>query len=101
MGGRGYRDIWMIIVTGLLLFALISIQDQRADAVRASCQSSNSRNADTKAELDDLIAKLPPGPRRERAKANKAGTVLLIDALSPKRNCEKLVKETVGDGLFW
>ena len=71
------------------------IQDERARSVRASCQEVNDRHDTTIATLDKLLAKLPPS-QRARAKSSRDGTVLLIEALAPKRNCEALVRRTVG-----
>lgn len=63
------------------------IQDQRFVAVRSNCLDVNQRHDDTIEKLDGLIAKLPAA-QRERAKTSRAGTVLLINALAPKRaNC--------------
>lgn len=73
-----------------------SIQSQRADAIGAACVEQNVRHDKTIATLDALIAKLPPGPRRERSERNRDGTVLLIKALAPKRDCDALVRKSLG-----
>ena len=58
------------------------IQVERARNVRDSCEASNKRHDSTIATLDKLLARIPR-EQRERAKQNRAGTVLLIDALAP------------------
>lgn len=73
----------------------LEIQDERARSVRDSCEEVNRRHDSTIATLDKLLAKLPPS-QRGRAKSNRDGTVLLIEALAPKRDCEALVRRTVG-----
>lgn len=69
------------------------VQSQRVVAIRANCQEQNQRHDDTIRTLDHLIARIPPGAGRDRALANRRGTVLLIDALAPKRDCGRAVME--------
>lgn len=84
------------VVAGIsipLVFArLASETDQLREARRQSiivtCQETNARHDATLRKLDELIAALPPGPRKKRAKQNRAGTVLLIKTLAPKHDCE-------------
>lgn len=66
------------------------IQRERIRSIRENCEGSNARNRETKRRLDRLIVRLPP-ERRARAKASAAGTRLLIDALAPVRDCDRLV----------
>jgi hypothetical protein len=68
-----------------------AIQDQRKDAIRSNCQAQNRRHRDTIRALDVLIARLPSGPRRARAKANRRGTVFLLNAIVPHQDCSALV----------
>lgn len=70
------------------------IQDERAAATLQNCLAVNDRQDVTKARLDELITALPPR-RRVRAEAGQRGTVLLIEALAPKRDCEALVRRNV------
>ena len=51
-GGRGYRDVWLIIITGLCLYAVIlngdrvdDINKTRADNLALSCKKSNENSA--------------------------------------------------------
>lgn len=70
------------------------IQAQRVVNIRQSCDEQNARHDDTIAALDRLIGQLPKdSTRRFLAEKNRPGTVLLINALAPKRDCGKVVKE--------
>lgn len=60
----------------------------RRQAIIVSCEDSNRRHDNAIRQLDRLIGQIPPGPRRERARQSRASTVLLIDALAPKFDCE-------------
>jgi hypothetical protein len=68
------------------------IQKERVRNIRATCEMQNARHDKTIVQLDELIRDAPPG-RRERAVQNRAGTALLIDALVPKRDCDRVVKQ--------
>jgi len=68
------------------------IQQQRVMTIEQSCEQQNARHDGTIATLDRLIRQQPPS-RRRRAEQNRASTVLLIDALAPKRDCGKVVAE--------
>jgi hypothetical protein len=81
---------------GGLAYAFVDLGDQvsaidesRRQAILVTCAETNERHDNTIAALDALIAMAPPGPRRERARASRASTVLLIDALVPKYDCEQ------------
>jgi hypothetical protein len=99
------RRSWRVMSALALLMAAASIlfsawlfnrvQEERANATRTACQGTNDRQDETKARLDELIFQLPPA-RRARAEAGQRGTVLLIEALAPKRDCEALVERSVG-----
>lgn len=119
---RFYRDVWLLVVTGLVTWALFAqqsqlddvqrvqddtaqlvrttarlaaqIQQQRRSTVSMNCRDQNGRHDATIGKLDEIIAGLPEGPEKDRAVANKASTVLLIDALVPKRNCRRVLDET-------
>lgn len=74
------------------------IQKSRADSVRSSCREQNARHDATIATLDRLLEQASQGasPRRaEQIERSRASTVLLIDALAPKRNCERRVRTLV------
>lgn len=62
--------------------------DRRTTIIR-SCNDQNARHVETIRTLDNLIAKLPPS-QRAQANRSKQFTVLLINALAPVQDCEKL-----------
>lgn len=71
------------------------VADQRRESIRGSCEDSNTRHDRTIATLDRLLRRVPPA-ERQQARARRASTILLIDALAPKRDCEKVVQEATG-----
>jgi hypothetical protein len=71
------------------------IQRQRVSVVGTSCQEQNARHDATITQLDQLIRKVPAS-RRQRARESRAGTVLLIDALVPKRDCAEVLRKATG-----
>jgi hypothetical protein len=80
----------VIILSVALVFAFKAIQHSREQSVRTSCQESNMRHDQTIAKLDDLIrhaAKTSSPARIRRMKKSRTGTVALIEALTPKRDC--------------
>lgn len=99
------RRSWRVTAALALLLASASIllsawlyakiQDERERTIRTSCVATNERHDRTIATLNQLIAELPPGPRRKRAVEGRTGTVLLIDALAPKRDCAAYVAKQV------
>jgi len=64
--GRLYKDIWLIIITAIVLIALDSalaavdqIQKERARVTRSSCEGQNQRNSNSKKQNDlELISRL-------------------------------------------
>ena len=68
----------------------------RREVLIRTCREFNRNHDAAIAKLDELIADLPPGRRRERAKASRASTVALLATLAPKRRCvrraERLIK---------
>jgi hypothetical protein len=84
----------IVLAIGANASATRQIQEERARSVYANCMDINRRHDNSIRQLDALIAQAPP-ERRERAKAGRAGTVLLIQALVPKRDCDALVKRSV------
>lgn len=70
------------------------IQQSRRDSVLISCREQNSRHDNTVKTLDGLISSSPP-ERKTQARQSRAFTVLLIDALVPKRNCQQRVRQLV------
>lgn len=72
-----------------------NIQDSREDAVRQSCEDTNQRHDHTIAALNALLDKaIREHPeQRDRIEQSRTSTVLLINALTPKRDCETLVNQ--------
>lgn len=71
------------------------IQRERARNVRSNCEEQNRRHDATVRQLHRLVAELPPGPRKVRAVQGMAGSVALIQALAPRRDCSALVARQV------
>ncbi len=71
------------------------IQSERARNIRQACEAQNARHDATIETLDRLIARVPPSQRSE-AQQSRASTVLLINALVPKRRCSEVVRKQVG-----
>jgi hypothetical protein len=103
------QHVWLIVVTALVVSALVAfndqqqrstelglaIQQQRADAIRDGCQEQNGRHDRTIVKLEMLIAAIKDPARRRRAERNVGGTIALIDALAPKQDCGRLVRQRV------
>lgn len=73
------------------------IQDQRKDSIYSSCVEQNDRHDSTIDALNKLVAeRIKKHPdEAERARDSQTGSVLLINALVPKRNCPLRVKKLV------
>lgn len=76
------RAVWLFVVTGLVLWALIGIQLERRHIVFTNCESANERYMNAVHKLDVLIEKAPP-ERKAQARASRDGTVGLIATLAP------------------
>lgn len=76
---------------------IITIQEERKNAFISSCQDQNDRHDNTIQLLqkngDDLIRKQPE--RTAEIRNSIRLSILLIDAIIPKRNCLKLANEAV------
>lgn len=84
------------IVISVYLFS--KINDERERNVRANCEQINARHDATIRQLDALLAqrlRTASPADRERIEQSRASTVLLINALVPKRDCDRLVSEQV------
>lgn len=120
---RWYRDVWMFGLSLLVYLSLSgqgdqvdrvdrvssdtaklarrtaelarSIQAQRVNSVLTNCQDQNTRHDNTLTKLDAVIDGMPEGPDKARAKANQPSTVILIDALVPKRDCRKVLDDAL------
>ena len=87
----------VLAAASILLSAYLytRIQDERIRSISRSCEETNQRYDKAIETLDVLIARAP-AERKQRARDGRAGTVLLIDALVPKRDCAALVERSVG-----
>lgn len=97
---RWYRDLWLLAISIVVVVGVFNaigqgddIQAQRRTSILAACREQNARHDDTIAKLDSIIADLPPSQKAE-AEQRREGTVLLIDALAPKRNCRALLRRS-------
>lgn len=75
------------------------IQASRIDVALTTCRDQNARRTNTINQLDDIIAKRSKGaPPAERARmrTSRAFTILLIDALAPHQDCNKVIHERYG-----
>lgn len=72
-----------------------AIQAERARNVLQNCQDTNARHDATIRQLQRLVNELPPGPRKVRAVQGMAGSIAVIDALAPKRDCRALATRQV------
>lgn len=71
------------------------IQRERKRNIRTNCEDTNRRHDATVRQLRRLVDELPPGPRKVRAVQGMAGSVAVIQALAPKRDCRALVARQV------
>lgn len=77
------------------------IQREREVAIRVNCEDVNRRHDRTIRQLDALLAVRLRGAsarERERLRASRQTTVLLIEALTPKRECVALARALVRTG---
>lgn len=105
---NAYRDFWLFAITVIALIAVIRVEDavdqvqqERANATRRNCVEVNGRHDNTVRVLDRVLNRagqdLTPAQRRD-LEQSRAATILLIDALAPRRDCDDLVQRTVGSG---
>lgn len=73
------------------------LQAERVESILRACRDTNQRHDRTIRSLDELIQRLPSA-KRTRAVQSRAGTVLLINALAPHRDCETLARANVPSG---
>lgn len=68
---------------------LVSVQVQRYDATFNACWDQNRRHDATVGALDVVLSRaaMATPARRAAIEESRAPTLLLIDALAPKRNC--------------
>lgn len=101
---RARRDIWMVIISGLVLYALVQQQHSRWDATVDACLETNARHDNTINSLNEQVEKLKPTMTAEQQKnleRNVNANIALINALVPKTpDCEALADERVGRPLI-
>jgi hypothetical protein len=111
-GPRGYADRirgqWLVYLCCFIAIgytwvaahdAVDKIQGERARNVQDNCEQVNQRHDNTIVALDGVLdqARKTAGPaQRKQIQQSRAATVLLIDALAPKRDCNALVRRQVG-----
>lgn len=76
------------------------INQERARNVRTSCEDINSRHDRSIVTLDKLIGRRAGSEEqtkahKEQIRQSRANTVMLIDTLVPKRDCDVYVKTLV------
>jgi hypothetical protein len=87
---------WVIATTTNANRDLIrAIQAERARNILQNCLDTNARHDATIRQLHRLVDRLPAGPRKVRAVQGMAGSVALIDALAPRRDCKALAARQV------
>lgn len=79
---RFYRDVWMLVISGLLLWSLVSIQNQRWNNSYGNCQAANERYANTLRVLDQTISQAPRA-QRAQARTQRTQSLAFIAALAP------------------
>lgn len=90
----------MVPVTFILNAARVDqINGERERNVRSNCRDINARHDDTIRQLDRLTAsrlnKTDSLTERSRIRQSRDSTVLLIEALVPKRDCEALARRQI------
>lgn len=76
------------------------INAERAENIERACREVNARHDNTIRALDDLIAKRAPSlspAQRARVRESRENTVLLVQALVPRRDCAALVAAQVAE----
>lgn len=103
-----YRDVWLLLITGVtVLLAIIAVnaannaqqavkdvQAQRVESILTSCNQQNARHDHTIRQLDLVLAKaerVATPARRLQLRQSRAATVLLINQLAPKLDCQQVV----------
>lgn len=89
---------WVVTLAAIAYTVTVSlsVQAAREYSIRLSCQEQNERHDNVIRQLDSIYADaLKKATPKERAQINegRAPTLLLIDALAPKRDCEKRVQQ--------
>lgn len=86
-----------LFVAGYALAARsVDIEESRRTAIEDSCVEQNERHDATITALDELLAERQQGASKaeaERLQQSRTNTVLLIEALAPKRDCERRAEQ--------
>lgn len=72
----------------------LTVQEQRVQATKITCADQNLRHDQTIAALDVILARTRKGASPadvRRIDQSRERTVLLINALAPRRNCAEVV----------
>jgi hypothetical protein len=95
---------WLIVFSGIVIFSLSNIhnqnrkiQQERSDAILRSCVDQNKHHDDAIIALRNLLIKSGVAKNKRQAAAEPATT--LIDALSPRQNCDKLVSTSTSTSV--
>lgn len=83
--------VFFTAVLATTLNEATSTAQNNEDIIKRFCLQTNVRNRETKKQLNSIIARLPEGPAKERAKASRPGTFLLINTLAPVRDCDEVL----------
>jgi uncharacterized iron-regulated membrane protein len=87
--------VCLVVMWLVGLFGIAVLFDKQADSRRDACWEVNHRHDNTLIEINNQITTLPDGPRKTRALEQTAQTRKIIDALQPKRDCNKVVPDPV------
>jgi hypothetical protein len=74
-----------------------AIQAERTRSIRVSCEQENARNHNAVAQVRKRYRSLPPAERRA-GRDSRNYTIVLIDALVPVQDCDRLVARSVIEG---
>lgn len=94
--GVGNSVLNAILISGNA-HTINEIQKSREDSIRSQCREQNARHDGTIATLDQVLQniKRTDPAQYKQAQAGRDNTVLLIDSLTPKRDCELRVRQLV------
>jgi hypothetical protein len=93
--GDYVERVFLAVACVFIFLGFHAIQSSREDVIRRSCVEQNARHDQTIRKLDEIVRGVSEPARRARAERNKDGTIALIEAAIPKRDCEKRAKQLV------
>jgi hypothetical protein len=91
-------SLFVVLALGLSAYNQWRQAVERRNNILRSCAESNERNRETIAKLDQLLTERPGALSEDddsEREASRAGTVLLINALAPVRDCKRLADRSV------